>query len=79
MQSIRQVFIVDREQISYLRFTLESYDGMAVVTTIGPDPGLIQISISPGCETMVLELLDSLKKDEGLRIKQVPKVNDRCA
>ena len=68
------VFQVDRREISYLRFTLESYDGMAAVTTLDPYAALIKVSIAPGCEEIVFELLDSLKNQEGLRIEKVPKV-----
>ena len=71
---LRQVVYVDREEIGYLRFTIESYDGMAVVTTIDPYTALIKVSISPGCEEIIFELLASLKHDDGLRIEKVPKV-----
>ena len=66
------VFQVDRREISYLRFTLESYDGMAAVTTLDPHIALIRVSIAPGCEEIVFELLDSLKNKEGLKINKVP-------
>ena len=59
---------MDRREIHYLRFTLESYDGMAVVSTIDPHVALIEVSIAPGCEHLILELMDALRKDEGLRI-----------
>ena len=62
---------MDRREISYLRSTVESYDGMALVTTIDPHAAYIAILISQGCEGLVLELLDSLKEDEGLHIKEV--------
>jgi hypothetical protein len=65
----RQVFRVDREEIGYLRFTLESYDGMAVVTTLDPCAALIEVSISHGCEETVLELLEALRQEEGLQIE----------
>ena len=65
------VFHVDRREISYLRFTLESYDGMAAVTTLDPYTALIKVSIAPGCEEIVFELLDSLKNQEGLRIEKM--------
>ena len=51
-----------------MRFTLESYDGMALVSTIDPYVALIEVSMAPGCERQVLELIDALRKDEGLRI-----------
>jgi hypothetical protein len=41
---------------------------MALVSTIDPHLALIEVSMAPGCEGMVLELVDSLRKDEGLNI-----------
>jgi hypothetical protein len=68
-QSLRQLFKVERNEIAYLRFTLESYDGMAVVSTLDPQKALIEILIAPGCEAMVMNLLDSLRREErGLKI-----------
>lgn len=66
---LKHIFQVDREDIGYIRFTLESYDGMAMVTTLDPQAAWIQVLISPGCEKTVLELLSSLKYNEGLRIQ----------
>ncbi|MCD4717809.1 MAG: DUF4911 domain-containing protein [Desulfobacterales bacterium] len=63
MQTIRRVFRVNRGDISYLRWTIESYDGMAVVRTINPHEAFIEIMISPGCEDQVLDLLDSLREE----------------
>ncbi len=74
LKSIKKIFQVDRREIHYLRFTLESYDGMAVVSTIDPHVALIEVSIAPGCEQLVLELMDALRKDEGLRISSAREV-----
>ena len=68
LNSTKQIFKVDRREIHFLRFTLESYDGMALVSTIDPYVALIEVSMAPGCEKWVLELLDALRRDEGLRI-----------
>lgn len=70
METIKRIFSVDRKDINYLRSTVESYDGMAVVSTIDPYEAQIEIGISPGCEDMVTELLDSLREGEGLRLKR---------
>jgi hypothetical protein len=67
MGTIKRVLRVNRKDISYLRWTIESYDGMAVVRTLDPDAAFIEVMISPGCEEMVLELLNALR-DEGVRI-----------
>jgi len=65
MQTIKHLFRVDRRDINYLRTTIESYDGMAVVSTLDPGKGYLEIRISPGCEQFISELLDSLR-EEGL-------------
>ena len=68
METVSKICRVDRKEINYLRTTLESYDGMAVVRTLDPHEARIEIMISPGCEDLVSEILDSFKKDEELRI-----------
>jgi Domain of unknown function (DUF4911) len=68
METIKQLFRVDRREINYLKITIESYDGMAVVKTIDPYAALIELQISPGCETLVFELLDSLANVESIPI-----------
>lgn len=65
---MKRTFRVDRDGIAYLRFTLESYQGMALVTTLDPAEGLIQVLMPPKCEADILEILDALR-DEGLRIE----------
>ena len=67
MQTIRHIFRVDRRDINYLRTTIESYDGMAVVSTLDPGKAYLEIRISPGCEQLISEVLDSLR-EEGLEI-----------
>lgn len=68
MKTSKHIFRVDRRDISYLRSTIESYDGMAVVTTLDPHEAYIEILISPGCEDLVFELLDSLTEEEGITL-----------
>ena len=67
MQTIKRIFRVDRRDINYLRTTIESYDGMAVVSTLDPGKAYLEIRISPGCEQLITDLLDSLR-EEGLEI-----------
>ena len=71
MQSIRRTFITERSKIGYIRFTIESYDGMALVSTVDPHKAMIELKISPGCEGMILELVESLRRDEGIKIMEV--------
>ena len=72
METSRKILHVDRKEINYLRTTLESYYGMAVLRTIDPHEARIEIMMSPGCEDLISALLDSLVKDEGLMIREMP-------
>ena len=71
MKTIQRVFEVDREEINYLRLIIESYDGMSVLRTLEAHSALIELMISPGCEDLISELLDSLRNDEAIRLKEV--------
>lgn len=67
---------MDRKEIAYLRFTLESYDGMAVVSTLDPDAALIEVLIAPGCEADVTALVDAIRQEDGgIRIEDVAEGN----
>lgn len=68
METTKRIFKVDRREISYLRVTLESYDGMSVVRTIDPGEALIELQIAPGCEGLVTELLKHLSEREFVRL-----------
>jgi hypothetical protein len=68
METVKFTRKVDRGEISYIRYTLESYDGMAFVKTLDPRESLIEILVSPGCEDLVCSLLDDLVKEEGIRL-----------
>jgi hypothetical protein len=68
---------VKREDIHYLRTTIEAYDGMAVVRTAEPvgqnEPGaaIIELLIAPGCEEMISRLIAALREQEGLPLEPV--------
>ena len=68
METTKRIYKVDRKEINYLRVTIESYDGMALVKTIDPQAALIELRISPGCEPFVYELLKNLKEHEIIKI-----------
>ena len=71
METIKHVIQVDRREINYLRVIIESYDGMAVVRTVDPHMALIELQISPGCEDLIFELLESLKENEQISMEKV--------
>ncbi len=58
--------IMTPDRIHYLRFILEAYEGMALVSTLDRDLGLVLLSIAPGCEEDVLAILESERSELAL-------------
>ena len=83
METTKRMFRVNREDIHYLRTTIEAYDGMAVVRTVEcGDPGsprcrvvpgeeTIELLIAPGCEDLISALIAALRAQEGLPLEPV--------
>lgn len=63
LETTKRYYRVDRSQIAFLRFIFEAYDGIAVVTTVDPQKGIIEVHIPPGCENDADFILHDLKKD----------------
>ena len=63
METIKKYLRVDRREICFLRFIFEAYDGIAIITTIDSESGIILLSIAPGCEEDVEMILKDLKKE----------------
>lgn len=59
MKTSIRYYRVARRQISFVKFILEAYDNLAVLTTIDPYQALVQVAIAPGCETLVAGIMNS--------------------
>jgi hypothetical protein len=68
VETTRRVYGVDRSQISFIKFILEAYDNVAVLSTLDSRLALVQVVIAPGCETMV----DGIMTDLGVDVQAVP-------
>lgn len=64
--SVRR-YLIDRRQIHYLRFIIEAYPGIAVVSTVDASLGLVSIAIAPGCEPDILQILEAERNTLKLR------------
>jgi hypothetical protein len=53
-------FRIDRRQIAYVKFILEAYEGLAVLSTVDPERGVVKLHIAPGCEDDVAGILSDL-------------------
>ena len=73
METTKRIFKVDRQDIHYLRTTIESYDGMAVVRTVEPHG---QEPVTPSARRNPPKLQSSFAEaSEGTRIP--PRSGDR--
>lgn len=60
----RSLFLrVPRQEIAYLKFIIESYEGMAIIRTKDPDQAIVELMIAPGWEKEVEEILSHLRKE----------------
>ena len=50
-----------------MKFILEAYDGMAVMRTLDPGEGVVELMIAPDFEREVGEILNSLKNEMHLQ------------
>jgi len=71
METVRQSYNVDRNKIHYIRWIIESYDGMATVSTIDPQAAIIELKIAPGCECIIHDLLESMVIQEGIKLERI--------
>jgi hypothetical protein len=62
-RTITQYYRVQRSEIAFIKFILEAYDGMAMLTTIDPAKGIIALRIAPHCQEQMVTLLQNLKKE----------------
>jgi hypothetical protein len=65
----RKYFIIPPSEIHMLRFILEAYEGIGLVTTLDAALGLIEMSIAPGCEEEVAQILNY--EQDKLRLRSV--------
>lgn len=63
MKSIMQYYRVDRRKICFLKFIFEAYEGVVSITTVDAGLGIVSLSIPPGCEADVADILTELQKD----------------
>lgn len=63
MDIIKKYYQMDRSRISFLRYILEAYDGIAVLTTAEKQRGIVLIRIAAGFEDEVDVILSDLKEN----------------
>lgn len=68
MVTHKVLYRIKPHHIAYLRWTIESYDGMAVVKTVDPQAGVVELRVAPGCEGLIQEIVDHLTRFENVQL-----------
>lgn len=66
MDSTRIYLTIDNRRIAWLRFLLDSYEGLATMTTVDAASGRILLRIGKGAERETIDLLRAIKDEIGL-------------
>jgi hypothetical protein len=70
MDTVSRYFRVRRKDIAYLKFIIESYEGMAVVRTKDPHEAVVELMVAPGWEKDAEDVLEALSKE--ILIERLP-------
>ncbi len=65
--SITRFYRIKPEEIHYITFTIEAYEGLAVVSTLDKKAGIIKLEISPKQE----DIIDRIVEHEGKELNMV--------
>ncbi len=57
---------INKSQIGFLNSIIEGYDGIAVVRTVDPKEGILELWVSPFFEDITSEVMKSLAEEIGL-------------
>jgi hypothetical protein len=63
MDTISLIIQIPPQEIAYLSFIIESYEGVAVVRTIDPRAGLVELMVSPHFQVEMDAVLADLARE----------------
>jgi hypothetical protein len=63
MKCLKKFYRVDRPKIAFLKFTIEAYDGVGLLSTVDSVSGLVVLHIPPGREAEIDAIIADLKND----------------
>lgn len=63
MDTVQWYFRVNREDIAYMKFVLESYEGLGVLRTVDPRGGIVEVMVPPGLEEDMEMVLKGLRDE----------------
>jgi hypothetical protein len=63
MKSLKKFYRVNRRKIALMKFTIEAYDGVGLLSTVDADLGLVVLHIPPGREAEIDAIISDLEND----------------
>jgi len=72
VKTVKQYYRVDRRKIHFLKFILEGYDGVALLSTVDSRLGIVRLYISPGCEEEVKDILRDVGETVRIELVEYP-------
>ena len=63
MDTVQWYFRIPSRDIAYMKFILESYEGLGVLRTIDPRNGIVELMVPPGLEKDLEMVLDGLGEE----------------
>ncbi len=60
LKTIRHTYRIDRTAIAFVKFIIEAYDNLAVVSTLDSREGVVSLAIAPACQDQVDRIMASL-------------------
>jgi hypothetical protein len=63
LETIKKYYRIERKEICFIKFIFEAYDGIAMLTTLDSDSGIVMFHVAPGCEDDVKMILQDLQND----------------
>ncbi len=61
MNTVQRYFRVNPQDMAYVKFIVDAYEGLAVLRTVDPEEGIVEWMIPPDLMEEVEELIDSLQ------------------
>ena len=53
---------IHRKEVCFVKHILEAYEGVATLTTLDPERGVLRLCIPPGQEAVVAAIMDDLRQ-----------------
>ncbi len=72
MDTVQWYFKINREDIAYMKFILESYEGLGVLRTIDPQNGIVEVMVPPGLEQDMEMVLEGLRDEISIERIEYP-------